>query len=150
MKTTLAILLLLVVSLGAAPTTSDESPASVRFATVDVQIDAKGKPVAAYQVEFIADATQVKLVGIEGGDHAAFKQPPYYDPAALSKNRVIVAAFNTRSDLPKSSFRAARLHVQITGPVNEKPKWESKLIVAAAADGSAIPATVTLQEGVAP
>jgi hypothetical protein len=148
MKTTLAILLLLVVSLGAVPPTSDESPAAVRFATVDVQIDTKGKPLAAYQVEFIADAKQVKLVGIEGGDHAAFKQPPYYDPAALSKNRVIVAAFNTGSDLPKSSFRAARLHVQITGA--EKPKWESKLIVAAAADGSSIPASVTLQEGVAP
>jgi len=149
MKTTLAILLLLVVLPGAAPT-SDESPASVRFATVDVQIDTKGKPLAAYQVEFIADAKQVKLVGIEGGDHAAFKQPPYYDPAALSKNRVIVAAFNTGSDLPKSSFRAARLHVQITGPANEKPKWESKLIVAAAADGSSIPAVVTLQEGAQP
>ena len=145
MKSLLAMILLLA-SIGAAPATSEES--AVRFATVDVMIDAKGKPLAAYQVEFIADANQVKLVGIEGGDHAAFKSPPYYDPAALSKNRVIVAAFNTGSDLPRSSFRAARLHVQITG--SEKPKWEAKLIVAAAPEGSTIPATVTLQEGAAP
>jgi hypothetical protein len=141
----IVMMLLGAVLLGAAPMSEE---AAVRFATVDVMIDTKGKPLAAYQVEFVADGSRVKLVGIEGGDHAAFKTPPYYDPAALSKNRVIVAAFNTVADLPKSSFRAARLHVQITG--NEKPKWEAKLIVAAAADGSAIPADVTLQEGVGP
>jgi hypothetical protein len=57
---------------------------------------------------------------------------------ALSQNRVIVAAFNTGKDLPHASFRAARLHVQITG--KESPKWEAKLIVAADADGQKIPA----------
>ena len=146
MKSLLAMILL-VACIGAAPATSEES--TVRFATVDVVIDPKGKPLAAYQVEFVADAARVKLVGIEGGDHAAFKSPPYYDPAALSKYRVIIAAFNTGSDLPTWSFRAARLHVQITG--SEKPKWEAKVIVAASADGATLPgATMTLQEGVTP
>jgi hypothetical protein len=117
----------------------------VRFATVDIRIDPAGKALAAYQVEFVADGSRVKLVGIEGGDDKAFAQPPYYDPAALSQNRVIVAAFNTGKELPRASFRAARLHVQITG--SEKPKWEAKLIVAAGADGEKIPAAaVSLSE----
>ena len=137
----LIVLLLASVSLAASPSTDE----SVRFAVVDVRIDPSGRPLAAYQIEFIADANRVKLVGIEGGDHAAFAQPPYYDPAALSNSRVILAAFNTGSNLPTAAFRVARLHVQIT--VNEKPKWEAKLLVTAAADGSKIPSTVTLVEG---
>ena len=128
-------------TLAAAPATDE----AVRFTTVDVRIDPAGKPLAAYQVEFVADAARVKLVGIEGGGDKAFAQPPYYDPAALSQNRVIVAALNTGKELPQASFRAARLHVQVTG--NEKPKWEAKLIVAAGADGEKIPAAaVSLSE----
>src|SRR4051812_17938472 len=119
MRATLLAIVLLIGCVGAAPTTT-RSDESIRFTTVDVQLDAKGKTLAAYQVEFIADASQVKLVGIEGGDHPAFKSPPFYDPAALNKSRVIVAAFNTTSDLPISPFRAVRLHLQITG--SEKPR----------------------------
>jgi hypothetical protein len=142
----LLVIIIAMMSLAAAPATDQ----AVRFTTVDVRIDPAGKPLAAYQVEFIADASRVKLVGIEGGDHKAFAPPPYYDPAALSRNRVIVAAFNTGNDLPTKSFRAARLHVQISGSGNtsEKPKWEAKLIVASAADGTAIPAAAaSLSEG---
>jgi hypothetical protein len=138
----LLAMVLVLMTLAAAPATMDES---VRFMTVDVLIDAKGKPLAAYQVEFVADPNRVKLVGVEGGENKSFSDPPYYDPAALSRNRVIVAAFNTTSDLPRARFRAARLHLQIIG--SNQPTWEAKLIVAAAADGSSIPAAVTLAEG---
>ena len=130
--------------LGAMPVEPDRDrpslPATnpIAFAYADVTIDPAGTPLAAYQLEFTADANRVKLVGIEGGDAAAFKDPPYYDPAALNHNRVILAAFSTGADLPKQSFRAARLHLQITGL--ETPKCQVKLIAAAAADGSKIPA----------
>jgi hypothetical protein len=138
-------MLLALMALAAAPATDE----AVRFTTVDIRIDPAGQPLAAYQIEFVADASHVKLVGIEGGDQPAFAQPPYYDPAALSQNRVIVAAFTTGKDLPAKSFRAARLHVQISGgSPSEKPKWEARVIVAAAADGTAIPAAkVSLSEG---
>jgi len=120
---------------------------SVRFTTVDVRIDPHGQSLAAYQVEFIAPP-QVKLVGIEGGDHAAFKDPPYYDPAALTQSRVILAAFNTGSDLPKAAFRVARLHVQVESSSEQTPAWTVKLIVASSADGTTNPAaTATLAEG---
>ena len=132
-----------------SPAVTPATDESVRFTTVDIRIDPAGKALAAYQVEFVAaDVSRVKLVGIEGGDAAAFTQPPYYDPSALSQNRVIVAAFNTGRSLPSAPFRAARLHVQITG--SETPKWEAKLVVAAGADGKTVPgAAVSLSEGAA-
>jgi hypothetical protein len=129
------------------PVATPSTTQPVRFAFVDVTIDPKGTPLAAYQVEIVArDAARVKLAGVEGGDHAAFKTPPYYDPAALNGNRIILAAFNTAADLPRTPFRAARLHVQITG--SDAAQFDAKLIVASAADGTAIPAArVSVSEG---
>jgi hypothetical protein len=132
-----------------APTERSENPSlvspstqSVRFATVDIRLDPKNHPLAAYQLEVTADSPNVKLAGVEGGEHAAFREPPYYDPAALNQNRIILAAFNTGSDLPMKDSRIARLHVQISGERN--PKWNVKLTVASASDGSAVPgATAT-------
>jgi hypothetical protein len=147
------VVILAAMMFGAAPLEPERMPAtpapapatqSVRFTTVDIRIDPKGKPLAAYQLEFVVGAG-VKLAGIEGGDHAAFTAPPYYDPSAMSRNRVIIAALNTGPNLPSAAFRAARLHVQVNA--DESPDWQVKLIVASAADGSAIPATATLAEG---
>jgi hypothetical protein len=127
----------------AAPTT-----AAVHFQSVDINIDPKGQSLAAYQLEFIADAGRVKLVGVEGGDHAAFREPPYYDPAALTQHRVVLAAFNTSADLPKAPTRVARLHLQISGASN--PDWSAKLIVASSDKSDSIPATVSVSEGAKP
>jgi hypothetical protein len=153
----LTLVSLVLLSAGAMPVDPDydrppvPSTAPITFAYADITIDPAGTPLAAYQVEFTGDANRVKLVGIEGGDAAAFKNPPYYDPAALNHHRVILAAFNTGADLPKQAFRAVRLHLQITG--TETPKCQVKLIVAAAADGLKIPAasaSVTPPQSAAP
>lgn len=117
----------------------------VRFTHVDIYVDSKGEPLAAYQLEFSANDNDVKLVGIEGGEHAAFKNPPYYDPAALSHNRVILAAFSTGNDLPKGNVHVARLHLQIEG--DGRPNYVVKLKVAADGDGKTISATASVQEG---
>ena len=148
MKRSLAAILILAL-MGLAPTDKPDqfTPAtqSVRFTYVDVRIDPHDKPLAAYQIEFVADARRVKLVGVEGGSHPAFVDPPYYDPAALSHNRVILAAFNAGSALPKQSFRAATLHLEIVGDgAGETPKWSAKLIVASDSDGTSIPADVSV------
>ncbi|GMU20261.1 MAG: hypothetical protein AMXMBFR13_03590 [Phycisphaerae bacterium] len=87
----------------------------------------------------------VKIVGVEGGEHTAFREPPYYDPAALSRNRIIIAAFNTGRDLPRGKTRVARLHLAITGP---EPEYTAKLDIAASAEGAAIPATISEEPGV--
>ena len=116
----------------------------VRFQPVDIFIDSHDVPLAAYQFEFAAKSGQIALVGVEGGDHAAFREPPYYDPAALYNDRVIIAAFHTGRDLPTGHTRVARLHLQITG---EEPEFDVRLDVSATSDGKPIAASVTLSRG---
>ena len=118
---------------------------SVRFSPLHIAIDSGSRSLAAYQFELKAAAGQIKIVGVEGGEHKAFKEAPYYDPAALAKNRIIIAAFNTGSDLPKGRTRVATIHLQIIGET--EPEYEVKLAVAADADGNEIPADISYEEG---
>jgi len=106
-----AALLLLANSLCAQqPTTNN-----VRFVAVDVFVDSKGKPLAAYQLEFSVTNGNAKIVGIEGGEHPAFREPPHYDPKAIQKERVIIAAFSTEpgAKLPSGKTRVATIHLQV-------------------------------------
>jgi hypothetical protein len=128
------------------PASQPTSKPTIRFTHLDVYVDAKDQPLAAYQLELAAEKGNVKIVGIEGGEHPAFKKPPYYDPAAMSQDHVIVAAFNTGKDLPKGKTRVARIHVQITG--DQKPEYVIKLEVAASAEAQPISgAAATGNEG---
>ena len=134
-------------ALGARSAPADAADAAtrpaVRFEAVDVCVDAGDTPLAAYQFELAAEVGEITIVGVEGGEHAAFKErPPYYDPAARMNNRIIIAAFNTGQDLPTGKTRVARIHLQV-GRETE-PKYVVKLHTAASADGKRIPATVTV------
>ena len=118
----------------------------VRFAPLHIYVDSGSRPLAAYQFELKAAAGQVKIVGVEGGEYKAFKEPPYYDKAALYKsNRIIIAAFNTGRDLPKGRTRIATIHLQIIG--DAEPDYELKLTVAADADAKDIPAKISFEKG---
>jgi hypothetical protein len=119
-----------------------EKEKGVRFGRVDVFLDTAGKSLAAYQCEIVATARDVTLVGIEGGEHAAFNVPPYYDPKALGQKRIILGAFSTATDLPRGRTRVARLMVQITGEA--RPAFEGKVQVAAGPDGKSTPATISI------
>src|SRR5512146_2235112 len=121
------------------------SEQKVRFVPVHVYLDPGGKPLAAYQFELKARTGQIKIVGVEGGEHPAFQEAPYYDPAALMNDRIIVAAFNTGSDLPHGRTRIATMHLQILG--DAEPQYELKLIVAADPEGENLPAKLTLETG---
>ena len=121
---------------------------TVRFTWVDVYVDSADAPLAAYQVEILSTRGDVKIVGIEGGLHPAFKEPPYYDPAALAQDRVILAAFSTGKDLPTGKTRVARVHVQVTGDVT--PEYAAKFVAAATRQGERIEAGVSLAEGEKP
>lgn len=118
---------------------------AVRFSPLHIYVDSGSRPLAAYQFELKATAGQVKIVGVEGGQHKAFKEAPYYDPAALARDRIIIAAFNTGRELPKERTRIATIHLQITGEA--QPEYELKLTVAADADGEDIPAKISFEEG---
>ncbi len=115
-----------------------------RFAWVDISIDSGSVPLAAYQLELSSDAGKFEIVGIEGGEHAAFHEPPYYDPAALKAGRVILAAFSTDDALPTGRARVARVHVMLE---DTAPHYAATLKIAATADGTTIPVQVTIEEG---
>ena len=81
------------------------------FVAFDVMVDSS-TPLAAYQVD-IQVAKGVTIVGIEGGESAAFNAAPAYDPEAMEQERVILASFslNTAANLPTGNTRIARIHV---------------------------------------
>jgi len=112
----------------------------VRFEVVDIFVDSGLVPLAAYQVEVRATAGDVKLVGVEGGAHAAFAAAPFYDPAALHagrmRERIVIAAFSTAGELPTGRTRVARLHVRVSGAA----AYSVKLETAGGVDGHKIDA----------
>jgi hypothetical protein len=114
---------------------------TMRYWMMDVIVDADGERLAAYQLEITDPTGRSRIVGIEGGEHAAYKEPPYYDPAAMSQEgRVILAAFSTNRELPSGKARVARVCVQTIG--DGAPEFDVKLVVAATSDGRKIPALV--------
>ncbi|MDP6361264.1 MAG: hypothetical protein QF473_39490 [Planctomycetota bacterium] len=85
------------------------------FKHIDVFVDSFEKPLAAYQFEILVKEGDARIVGVEGGDHSAFKEAPYYDPEALKSGRIIIAAFYTGNDLPDGRTRVARVHLIVMG-----------------------------------
>ncbi len=118
---------------------------TTRFAPVHIYIDSGSRPLAAYQFELKATSGQIKIVGVEGGEHPAFREAPYYDPAALMNDRIIIAAFNTGRDLPASRTRIATLHLQILG--DAEPEYQLTLVTAADTDGAELPVKITYERG---
>jgi len=109
-------------------------------------VDSAGTPLAAYQLEFVATNGTAKIVGIEGGTHPAFRNPPYYDPKAIQHERVILAAFNTAApdQLPTGKTRVATIHLQtIEGA---PPAFELKLRTAADSKGNKIPVQISFEQ----
>ncbi|MCF7955380.1 MAG: hypothetical protein K9M75_06230 [Phycisphaerae bacterium] len=116
---------------------------SVFFVPVGVYVDSGDNSLGVYQVEIKALKGDVKIVGVEGGEHAAFKKPPYYDPAALMKGRIILAKFSTQDDLPVGRTRVATLHMQVSGDV--LPEYQVIVNVVGDGDGKTIEAAVTVE-----
>ena len=137
MKRTICILLLLTMSLGAQQT---------HFAAVDIFVDSKDSPLAAYQLEFSGRGTQMRIAGIEGGEHDAFKAPPFYDPKAMQQERVILAAFNasTANKLPTGKTRVATVHLQFAGA--QLPTFSLKPHTASDSKGNEISVEITFTQ----
>ncbi len=117
-----------------------------RFCAMEIFLDSKSTPLAAYQLEFAVTNTAAKIVGIEGGEHPAFREPPFYDPKAMQQERVIIAAFSTApvTQLPTGKTRVATIHLQVAPNVVLKP--ELRVEATADADGKRIVAQATVQE----
>ncbi|MBN2489949.1 MAG: hypothetical protein JXQ29_03755 [Planctomycetes bacterium] len=110
-----------------------QAPTPSLFEAVEIHIDPGGRPLAAFQLEFVDEAGTARIAGIEGGEHPAFARPAYYDPAALARSRVILAAFSTDADLPAGRTRVATLHLITRQGVS--PRYRIHLEVAADPEG---------------
>ena len=144
------IALLTVLLLSAfVPQTARTQPADVmetiHFLPLDIYIDSHQTPLAVYQFELTTLAGQVEIVGVEGGEHPAFAHAPYYDPAALANDRIIIATYSTSDELPVGTTRVATLHLQITGGI--EPEFVLELITAADPDGRRTPAEIMYAQG---
>lgn len=164
MKRTLAAIVLITIAAFLAAQAPRPAPSpDARFITCDVLIDSGQTPLAAWQIDVrasIAGGT-IELVGVEGSGAAAktpFAEPPFYDPEALTRDRVVLAAFSTEKpeSLPTGEKRIARLHMRITGEAAAaanpapRPEFTSKLITAADPTGAKITPTVRATLGDTP
>ena len=143
------------VALGGAPTTGPATTPTTGPATqpshfryLDVHIDPGGAALAAYQIEIESQTGNMNVVGIEGGEHAAFANPPFHDRIEIIKNRVVIAAYSLATDLPRWRTRVARIHVEVRGDAD--PRYTARLIVAGGPGAKPITASVYLTEGQAP
>jgi hypothetical protein len=144
-----ALLAIILTFLAATPAPGQQPArgnAQVRFQAVDVYVDSGATPLAAYQIDLCFTNGAAKIVGIEGGEHTAFRNPPFYDSKAIQHERVIIAAFSTApaAQLPSGRTRVATIHLEIraVAPL----QFRLKLEAAADAQGNKIPATAALQE----
>lgn len=142
----LALLFLLLLAAGLTAQEPAVEERRAMFRALDIYLDSKGSPLAAYQVELAITNGAAKIVGIEGGEHAAFHEPPFYDPRAMQHGRVIAAAFSTNAaaQLPSGRTRVATIHLQVTG--SAEPQYELKLEAAADPDGKRILTQATCAE----
>ena len=120
----------------------DVAADATRFEAIDIFVDSGRRQLAAWQLELKSTANDVQIVGVEGGEHPAFAEPPYYDARAMNNNRVIIAAFNTGDNLPSGRSRVARIHVQVRG--SGARTWLSELTTSATSDGAKIPAEISI------
>jgi hypothetical protein len=111
---------------------------------VDIFVDSGSVPLAAYQLRFAITNGAAKIVGIEGGEHKAFSQPPFYDPKAIQNETAILASFSTETDLPTHKTRIATIHLQTTGSTNLA--FEIKVQALADANGNRINGTAIIEQ----
>ena len=131
-----------------APLTPAVGVEAGRFMVVDVMVETGQQPLAAYQIEVTGTNSNgaVKVVGIEGGEPAAFRSAPYYDPAAMQGERVILGAFSTApaAQLPRGEMRIASVHCLVSG--DSPPVFRATVSAAATSDGQPISIQVNVKE----
>ncbi|HKX61260.1 MAG TPA: hypothetical protein VJS65_05440 [Verrucomicrobiae bacterium] len=131
-----------------APLTPAAGAEAGRFMVVDVMVETGNQPLAAYQIEVAGTNSNgtVKVVGIEGGEPAAFRSAPYYDPAAMQGERVILGAFSTApaAQLPRGEMRIATVHCLVSG--DSRPVFRATVSAAATPDGQPVSIQVNVKE----
>lgn len=111
------------------------------MAVVKITIDSGDAPLGAYQFQIRDPNDEVQFVGVENGEHPAYRKAPYYDSKEMSRsNRLIVAAYSIADDLPTGPTRVATIHVVYTKP--NAPELIVDLVTTTDANGNEIPARI--------
>jgi hypothetical protein len=113
--------------------------AGSKFVAVDVFVDAGNRKLAAWQVS-IETGDRAAIVGVEGGEPEAYREPATYDASALQGGKIVLAAFTT-GDAPTGRVRVARLHLMESA----KAEFTGKMVAAAAPGGERFEAKLTLE-----
>ncbi|HEX5786647.1 MAG TPA: hypothetical protein VFY03_00595 [Woeseiaceae bacterium] len=126
----------------------------VRFAALDIWLEAPA-PVAAWQFELRDGSAAMQVVGVEGGDSAAYPDAPYYDRDAVAAgvaDRIVVADYSLEpaSRLPRGRTRVATVHVML--PAAAEPDFQLILVTATTHDGRPLDAALgfAVRQGSAP
>jgi hypothetical protein len=119
---------------------------AAEFAVFDVFVDSGEQSLAAYQLKISDERAAVKIVSVEGGEHAGFADAPKFDPRAIQRDVIKIAAFSLdpAEMLPRGRVRVASLHVEI-GP-GLTPEWKALVEAAAGPKGKKISATVSISK----
>ena len=134
----LGFILFIPTFIGAQPT--------VEFAVLDIYVNSQSESLAAWQFELRDHNGRMTVVGVENGDHAAFKHPPAYDRNTVDRDqadRIVVASYslNAKPRLPTGLTRVASVHVRLDG----EPDFQLELVNAGNENGVAIPAVIQLE-----
>ena len=143
-----AIVLNLVAMLGLClwQASTAEPLANHRFTAVNIYLET-AEPVAAWQFELDDRRGQTKIVGVENGESAAFRDTPYYDREAVRlgmADRIVVADFSLEepAKLPTGRIRIATLHLATAG--KDEPAFDVDLVTAVTHDGRPIDASISI------
>lgn len=115
------------------------------FGTIVVTLDPAGQELAGWQLRADFGKSDARIVGVEGGEHPAYADPPHYDPKALNTGEIILAALGSNEELPTDATIVAILHVEHDR--SGLPPLEISEVVAVGADGNEITVTVTQENG---
>jgi hypothetical protein len=119
---------------------------AAEFAVFDVYLDSRGERLAAYQLKILDRNAAIKIISVEGGSHASFADAPKFDPKAIQKSVIKIAAFSLDppEQLPARRLRVASLHVEI-GP-GLTPNLKAVLETAAKPGGKKISAEISISK----
>ena len=115
-----------------------------RFEAVEVWIDAGTEELAAWQVRLADPTGRVRIVSVEGGEHPAFAEAPYYDLRAIDGEEIVLAAFSLEEELPRGETRVARVHLLVQGDTDVN--LTSTLEVATDGNGTELTARALLRK----
>ena len=109
---------------------------AAEFAVYDIYLDPSSEPLAAYQIKIWDKNAAIKIISVEGGEHPAFQKAPFFDPKAIQRDIIKLAAFHAgaSNELPARRTRVASLHVEIGPQLN--PNLAIELEAAAGPGGS--------------